>query len=60
MTLPDPITKAPVRAYYELYVFKQQGGLQQVMVQYREGDEYGTQILDRIKNSIELRTLNQQ
>ncbi|MXN91401.1 hypothetical protein GR160_09185 [Flavobacterium sp. Sd200] len=60
MTLPDPITKAPVRAYYELYVFKQQGGLQQVMVQFREGDEYGTQILERIKNSIELRTLNQQ
>jgi len=59
MTLPDPITKAPVRAYYELYVFKQQGGLQQVMVQYREGDQYGTQILERIKNSIELRTLQQ-
>jgi hypothetical protein len=59
MTLPDPVTKAPVRAYYELYVFKQQGGLQQVLVQYREGDQYGAQILERIKNSIELRSLNQ-
>jgi flagellar basal body-associated protein FliL len=60
MTLPDPITKTPVRAYYELYVFKQQGGLQQVMVQFREGDQYGTQILERIKNSIELKTQNPQ
>ena len=58
MTLPDPITKKPVRAYYELFFFKQQNGLQQIFILHREGDEYGMQILDRIKKSIELRSLN--
>jgi flagellar basal body-associated protein FliL len=59
MTLPNPLTKKPVRSYYELFFFKQQGGLQQVLVIHREGDPYGMQILDRIKKSIELRSLNQ-
>lgn len=58
MTLPHPLTKQPVRAYYELYLFKQQNGLQQVVVLHREGDEYASQILERVKNSIELRNLN--
>ena len=60
MTLPDLITKKPKGAYYELYLFKQQGGIQQVLVIHREGDEYGKEIMERIKKSIELRTLNQQ
>lgn len=58
MTLPHAITKQPVRAYYELFLFKQQSGLQQVIILQREGDEYATQILERVKNSIELRNLN--
>lgn len=58
MTLPHPLTKQPVRAYYELYLFKQQNGLQQVVVLHREGDKYASQILERVKNSIELRNLN--
>ncbi|WP_408085744.1 hypothetical protein [Flavobacterium rhizosphaerae] len=60
MTMPDPVTKKPQRMYYELFFFKQQGGLQQVVLVQKEGDEYGTQILERIKNSIELKSLNQQ
>jgi len=59
MALPDPITKNLQRAYYELYFFKQQQGLQQVIILHKEGDEYATQILERIKKSIELRSLNQ-
>ena len=55
MTFPDPITKKPERSYYEIYLFKQQNGLQQVLVIHREGDEAGVQILDRVKNSIELK-----
>lgn len=55
MTLPDPITKKPVRAYYEILLFKQSQGLQQIMILHEEGDEYAMQILERIKNSVELR-----
>lgn len=55
MSMPHAITKKPVRAYYELYFFKQEQGLQQVQIVYKEGDEYAPQILERIKNSIELR-----
>lgn len=60
MTMPHAITKKPVRAYYELFFFKQQQGVQQVVVLYKDGDEYAPKILERIKNSIELRNLNQQ
>ena len=60
LTLKDKITSKPVRAYYEMYFFSQQGGLQQVMVLHREGDEYAPQLLERIKNSIELRNLTQK
>lgn len=55
MSMPDPVTKTPVRVYYELLFFKQKEGLQQVMILHKEGDEYGTQILERIKNSVELK-----
>ncbi len=60
MTMPHAVTGQPVRAYYELFLFKQQQGLQQVIVLYKDGDEYAPQMLERIKNSIELRNLNQQ
>ncbi|PZR24485.1 MAG: hypothetical protein DI539_00485 [Flavobacterium psychrophilum] len=55
MTLPDPITKQPIRAYYETLLFKQASGLQQILILHREGDEYAPQLLERIKNSVELR-----
>lgn len=55
MTIPHGITKQPVRCYYELFFFKQNGGLQQVVILHREGDEYAPQLLERVKNSIELR-----
>lgn len=55
MSMPDPVTKTPVRVYYEMLLFKQKQGLQQVMIMHKEGDEYAMQILERIKNSVELR-----
>lgn len=55
MSMPDPVTKTPIRVYYELLFFKQKEGLQQVMIMHKEGDEYGMQILERIKNSVELK-----
>ncbi|MCO6147563.1 BatD family protein [Flavobacterium sp. NRK1] len=55
MTLKDPLTAKPIRAYYEVLLFKQAHGLQQVMIVHQEGDEYAMQILERVKNSVELR-----
>lgn len=55
MTIPHSITKQPVRCYYEIFFFKQNGGLQQVVILHREGDEFAPQILEKVKNSIELR-----
>lgn len=58
LSMPNLVTKKPVRMYYELLLFKQDNGLQQVNIMYREGDEYAPQLLDRVKNSIELTKIN--
>ncbi|KAF2515089.1 DUF2207 domain-containing protein [Flavobacterium salilacus subsp. salilacus] len=58
MSFPNPVTKKTARMYYEMIFFKQNNGLQQVTIMYREGDEYAPQLLDRVKNSIELTKLN--
>lgn len=58
MTTQNTITKRVDRMYYELFYFKQENGMQQIMVKYREGDEFAPQILDRIKNSIEITKRN--
>lgn len=58
MSFPNPVTKQVARMYYEMIFFKQNNGLQQVTIMYREGDEYAPQLLDRVKNSIELTKLN--
>lgn len=51
----DPISQKSVKMYCELLLFKQNGGLQQVVVTYEDGDTYGQQILSRIINSVELK-----
>ena len=57
-TTTNPITKKPQRMYYEILVFGQDNGIQQVNVTYKEGDEYAPKILERIKESIEITKLN--
>jgi hypothetical protein len=56
-TLNQPLvgSQGSVDCKYEMFLFKQQKGLQQVVVIGRTGDEYATTIMDRIKKSIELR-----
>ena len=54
MNLPDPITKKTKRAYYEMLVFKQTGGIQQVVAIIDESDPNKVEIIDRIINSVEL------
>ncbi len=51
----DKITRRSVKVYYEFVIFSQEGGLQQVLMFHKEGDEYGSKISARILESIELR-----
>lgn len=55
MSFIDPIQQKSYKVYCEILLFKQDGGLQQVMVSYEEGDQYGKEILSRIINSVELK-----
>lgn len=54
MTVLNPATKTSTKAYYELLLFKQDQGLQQIMILHEEGDTYANEITTRILNSVEL------
>ena len=56
MSFVDPIQQKSFKVYCEILLFKQAGGLQQIMVTHEEGDKYGEQVLARIINSVELKT----
>lgn len=43
------------KLYYEILLFSQSGGLQQIMIVYREGDENAKKISERMLNSVELK-----
>ena len=55
MTMLDMVKQQSQKMYYEMLVFKQDGGLQQIIIAYKENDNYGKQILERIMNSVELK-----
>ena len=55
MDILDPISKSSQKAYYEILYFKQEQGLQQIIILHAEGDRYGNEIADRILNSVELK-----
>jgi len=55
MNLIDPITKSSRKTYYEMLVFKHNGGIQQIIVMINESDPNKNEIIDRIINSTELR-----
>ncbi|TGD58535.1 hypothetical protein [Flavobacterium humi] len=46
------------KMYYEILLFSQSGGLQQIMVMHREGDENAQKISERMLNSVELQITN--
>ncbi|WP_298139977.1 BatD family protein [Flavobacterium sp.] len=60
MTVIDKENGDSERMYYEILLFKQDGGLQQIIVAHREGDQYGKKIGVRIINSAELKQAQQQ
>jgi hypothetical protein len=43
------------KLYYEILVFAQSNGLQQITIMHEEGDKYGKQITERVLNSVELK-----
>ncbi|MBS7786093.1 hypothetical protein KIH23_02190 [Flavobacterium sp. CYK-55] len=53
----DKLTKSSGKFYYEVLLFNQEGGLQQITMVYEEGDQYAGQISERILNSVELRKM---
>ena len=50
----DGINKNSTKIYYEILLFSQEGGLQQIITIHQEGDQYANQISERILNSVEL------
>lgn len=59
MTMVDKIKGKSTKMYYEILIFSQSNGLQQITVMHREDDKYGKEIMDRILNSVELQNYNQ-
>ena len=55
MTMLNPLTKSSEKVYYEILYFKQNQGLQQIMIVFPEGDQYGSAIAERMLQSVELR-----
>ena len=55
MTVIDKIRGKSTKMYYELLVFGQNGGLQQITIMHKEDDKFGSQIAERVINSIELK-----
>lgn len=56
MTIVDKVKNKSTKMYYEMVIFGQNGGVQQITIMHQEEDKYGKQIADRILNSVELQT----
>lgn len=55
----NSITKTSSKTYYEILLFSQNGGLQQIIMLHQEGDQYANQISERVLNSVELKVANE-
>jgi hypothetical protein len=55
MVMLDPISKSSVKLYFEIILFKENGGYQQVIVFHEEGDKYAEQISEKVMNSVEFK-----
>lgn len=54
----NDIDKTSAKLYYEILLFSQEGGLQQIIIFHEEGDKYANDISDRILNSVELKKIS--
>lgn len=57
-TILNPIDKKSYNMYYEILVFTQDGGLQQINIVEDQNDTYAKEISDRILKSVELKRDN--
>ena len=55
----DGNSKSSTKLYYEVLIFSQDGGLQQIIIVHEEGDKYANEISDRILTSVELQNTKQ-
>jgi hypothetical protein len=55
----DGNSQSSTKLYYEVLIFSQEGGLQQIIIVHKEGDEYANQISERIMSSVELQNTKQ-
>lgn len=51
----NPTTNDKERIYYEVLLFSQEGGLQQILILHQEGDKYANEISERVLSSVELK-----
>ncbi|OYX85297.1 MAG: hypothetical protein B7Y83_05225 [Flavobacteriales bacterium 32-34-25] len=51
----NELTNENDRMYYEILLFSQEGGLQQVLILHQEGDKYANEISERVLSSVELK-----
>jgi Ca2+/Na+ antiporter len=58
MTVYDPEQDKSLKLAYQIIVFAQDGGLQEIIITHLDNDEFGAQIADRIINSVELKKVN--
>jgi hypothetical protein len=52
----DSNTQTSTKLYYEILLFGQEGGLQQILILHEEGDQYAKELSDRILTSVELKS----
>lgn len=57
-TAQNFVSGEAVKLQYDMYIFAQQNGIQEVAVLFKEGDEYGAKIDQRIIESIQLNVTN--
>jgi len=55
----DSKNQNSTKLYYEVLIFSQEGGLQQIVIVHEEGDQYANQISERILSSVELQNTKQ-
>jgi hypothetical protein len=55
----DDVIKNSAKLYYEVLLFSQDGGLQQIIIFHKEGDTYANEISERILSSVELQNTKQ-
>jgi cytochrome b subunit of formate dehydrogenase len=56
----DPILKQTIKLYFDILIFKEDAGFQQVVILHQEGDRYANQVSDRIISSVELKKASEQ